>query len=82
MRWRSFCNEILGFAHELGVEMVVVLGALLGDTPHTRPVPVSGVTSDPDLAPDHGPGGDPVRGPDRASSASSRRRARTRASPR
>ncbi|MFE9446165.1 PAC2 family protein [Streptomyces sp. NPDC006602] len=50
MRWRSFCNEILGFAHELGVELVVVLGALLGDTPHTRPVPVSGVTSDPDLA--------------------------------
>jgi proteasome assembly chaperone (PAC2) family protein len=50
MRWRSFCNEILGFAHELGVEMVVVLGALLGDTPHSRPVPVTGVTSDPDLA--------------------------------
>jgi proteasome assembly chaperone (PAC2) family protein len=50
MRWRSFCNEILGWAHELGVEMVVILGALLGDTPHTRPVPVSGVTSDPDLA--------------------------------
>ncbi|MFI8998013.1 PAC2 family protein [Streptomyces sp. NPDC053542] len=50
MRWRSFCNEILGFAHELGVEMLVVLGALLGDTPHTRPVPVSGVTSDADLA--------------------------------
>ncbi|MEI5521577.1 PAC2 family protein [Streptomyces brasiliscabiei] len=50
MRWRSFCNELLGFAHELGVELVVIMGALLGDTPHTRPVPVSGVTSDPDLA--------------------------------
>lgn len=50
MRWRSFCNELLGFAHELGVEMVVVLGALLGDTPHTRPVPVTGITSDADLA--------------------------------
>ena len=50
MRWRSFCNEILGFAHELGVELVVVLGALLGDTPHTRPVPISGTTSDADLA--------------------------------
>ncbi|SFD39951.1 PAC2 family protein [Streptomyces aidingensis] len=50
MRWRSFCNEILGFAHELGVEMVVVLGALLGDTPHTRPVPVTSVTADEDLA--------------------------------
>ena len=35
MRWRSFCNEILGFAHELGVELVVIMGALLGDTPHT-----------------------------------------------
>ncbi len=50
MRWRSFCNEILGFAHELGVELVVLVGALLGDTPHTRPVPVTGVTSDPELA--------------------------------
>lgn len=50
MRWRSFCNELLAFAHELGVELVVILGALLGDTPHTRPVPVSGVTSDADLA--------------------------------
>ena len=50
MRWRTFCNELLGFAHELGVEMVVVMGALLGDTPHTRPVPVTGLTSDPDLA--------------------------------
>ncbi|MFB4195666.1 PAC2 family protein [Streptomyces carpaticus] len=50
MRWRSFCNELLGFAHELGVEMVVVLGALLGDTPHTRPVPVTSVTSDEGLA--------------------------------
>ena len=48
MRWRSFCNELLGFAHELGVELVVILGALLGDTPHSRPVPVSGVTSDPE----------------------------------
>jgi len=50
MRWRTFCQELLGLAHELGVEMVVILGALLGDTPHTRPVPVSGVTSDADLA--------------------------------
>ncbi|GAA1946322.1 PAC2 family protein [Kitasatospora viridis] len=50
MRWRSFCNELLGIAHELGVELVVILGALLGDTPHTRPVPVSGVTSDAALA--------------------------------
>ncbi|MFE3199703.1 PAC2 family protein [Embleya sp. NPDC055664] len=50
LRWRSFCNELLGFAHELGVETVVVLGAMLGDAPHSRPVPVNGTTSDPVVA--------------------------------
>lgn len=50
MRWRSFTAELLGAARELGVEMVVSLGALLADSPHTRPVPVSGTSSDPDIA--------------------------------
>jgi proteasome assembly chaperone (PAC2) family protein len=50
MRWRSFTAELLGAARELGVEMVVTLGALLADTPHTRPVPVSGTSSDPALS--------------------------------
>ncbi len=42
MRWRSFCAELLAIADKLNVETVVILGALLADTPHTRPVPVSG----------------------------------------
>jgi proteasome assembly chaperone (PAC2) family protein len=46
MRWQSFAGEILGFCHELGVELVVTLGALLADSPHTRPVPVTGTSSD------------------------------------
>ena len=46
MRWQSFAGEILGYCHELGVEMVVTLGALLADSPHTRPVPVTGTSSD------------------------------------
>lgn len=50
MRWRSFCAELLGAAAELGVEMVVTLGALLADTPHTRPIPVTGTASDPKVA--------------------------------
>jgi predicted ATP-grasp superfamily ATP-dependent carboligase len=50
MRWRSFTAELLGAARDLGVEMVVTLGALLADSPHTRPVPVSGTSSDPDIA--------------------------------
>ncbi len=42
MRWRSFCDDLLEFIDQLGVETVVILGALLADTPHTRPVPVTG----------------------------------------
>ncbi|NBP85871.1 MAG: PAC2 family protein [Mycobacteriaceae bacterium] len=42
MRWRSFCAELLTIADKLNVDTVVILGALLADTPHTRPVPVSG----------------------------------------
>ncbi|MDI9895860.1 PAC2 family protein [Rhodococcus sp. IEGM 1381] len=42
MRWRSFCDDLLEFVEQLGVETVVILGALLADTPHTRPVPVTG----------------------------------------
>ncbi|MDP9219598.1 MAG: PAC2 family protein [Actinomycetota bacterium] len=46
MRWRSFCDEILGLCHDVEVDTVVLLGALLSDNPHTRPVPVSGSASD------------------------------------
>jgi proteasome assembly chaperone (PAC2) family protein len=49
MRWRQFCAELLAAAEELGTELVVTLGALLADTPHTRPVPVSGTATEPDL---------------------------------
>ena len=49
MRWRTFTEEILGVARELGVTTVVILGALLADTPHTRPIPVNGSTSSPEL---------------------------------
>lgn len=42
MRWRSYCAELLEFVEELGVHTVVILGALLADTPHSRPVPVTG----------------------------------------
>jgi len=50
MRWRQFCAELLAAADELGAEMVVTLAALLADTPHTRPVPVTGTATEPDLA--------------------------------
>ncbi len=46
MRWRQFTDEIVHLATELGVTLVVTLGALLSDSPHTRPVPVTGTASD------------------------------------
>lgn len=50
MRWRTFCQELLDLAALFQVEMVVTLGALLADTPHTRPVPVTGVAADQSVA--------------------------------
>ena len=50
MRWRTFCSEIVGICLERGVETAVLLGALLNDSPHTRPVPIVGTVSDPGLA--------------------------------
>src|SRR5213592_4303934 len=49
VRWRTFADAIVGVAERLGVEMVVSLGALMADVAHTRPVPITGLASDPEL---------------------------------
>lgn len=49
MRWRGFCSEILATADDLEVVQVVTLGALLAETPHTRPIPVTGTATEMDL---------------------------------
>ncbi len=41
MRWRAFSEELVQGLESLGVELIILLGALLADAPHTRPVPVS-----------------------------------------
>jgi proteasome assembly chaperone (PAC2) family protein len=38
MRWRTFCEKVIELAEAIGVQMVVTMGALLADVPHTRPV--------------------------------------------
>ncbi len=50
MRWRSFCDDILELVEQLHVTTVVILGALLADTPHTRPVPVTGTAYNKEAA--------------------------------
>lgn len=49
LRWRTFSGLIVDLAKELSVDLVVTLGALLADVPHTRPVPVTGSASDAEL---------------------------------
>ena len=49
LRWKTYTRLVLGLAQELGVELVVTLGSLLADVPHTRPAPVSAAASDPSL---------------------------------
>jgi proteasome assembly chaperone (PAC2) family protein len=48
-RWRTFTDLVSELARDLGVELVVTLGALLADVPHTRPSPVTGAATDPQL---------------------------------
>jgi proteasome assembly chaperone (PAC2) family protein len=50
LRWRSFSDAVVSIVQAVGAELVVVLGALLADVPHTRPVRVSGTTTDRELA--------------------------------
>ncbi len=65
MRWRTFCQQIVDLAEALGVEMVVTLGALLADVPHSRP----GADHGPLGRRGHGRAPEPaalqLRGPDR-----------------
>ena len=49
LRWRAFTGIVVSLAEELGVELVVSLGSLLADVPHTRPSPVTGSATDPKL---------------------------------
>ncbi|HVV10666.1 MAG TPA: PAC2 family protein [Amycolatopsis sp.] len=50
MRWRAFCQELLEHIEQFDVATVVTLGALLADTAHTRPVPVTGTAYDAEAA--------------------------------
>src|SRR5213078_4580097 len=49
LRWRTFTELLIGLAEELDVELMITLGALLADVPHTRAAPVTGSASDPEL---------------------------------
>lgn len=49
LRWRTFTEELVDMANEMGVGMVLTLGALLADVSHTRPVNIIGTATEQDL---------------------------------
>ena len=63
LRWRTFSEEIVELARDLNVELVVTLGALLADVPHTRPAPVTGSASDSKLVKELGLASSRYEGP-------------------
>jgi len=50
LRWPAFCDDVIGVARKTSCEMIVTLGALLGDTPHSRPIKCTGSATDEVLA--------------------------------
>ena len=50
MKWKSFTSDILDLADDLEVSLIVSLGSLLADTPHTRPITVTGTGAHPVIA--------------------------------
>jgi proteasome assembly chaperone (PAC2) family protein len=63
LRWRTFSEEVVELAQDLEVDLVVTLGALLADVPHTRPAPVTGSASDPKLVEELGLASSRYEGP-------------------
>jgi proteasome assembly chaperone (PAC2) family protein len=49
LRWKTYCGLVLELARRCEVTLVLTLGALLAEVPHTRPVRLSGSASDPEL---------------------------------
>ena len=49
LRWRTFSELVTGLASDFKTELVITLGSLLADVPHTRPAPVTGSATDEEL---------------------------------
>jgi proteasome assembly chaperone (PAC2) family protein len=48
-RWKTFARLLTSLLNEMDVEEVMMVGAFIGQVAHTRPVPVIGVATDPEL---------------------------------
>jgi proteasome assembly chaperone (PAC2) family protein len=48
LKWRTFCEQVVSIAREANCRLIVTLGALVAEVPHSRPVPVVGSVTDPE----------------------------------
>ncbi len=49
LRWKTFTSLVVEVAEVLKVELVISLGALLADVPHSRPTRITGTSADVEL---------------------------------
>lgn len=49
LRWKTFAELVVSVARRHDVQLVITLGALLADVPHSRPVPITGTAVDQEL---------------------------------
>ncbi len=49
LKWRTFVGQLLDLGEDLDISMVVCLGSLLADVPHTRPIPVTATAARPEF---------------------------------
>jgi proteasome assembly chaperone (PAC2) family protein len=50
MKWKSFTQDLLDLADDLEVSLIITLGSMLADVPHSRPITVTGSGAHPDIA--------------------------------
>src|SRR5579875_2586855 len=63
LRWQTLAKQAVEAAELLGIQLVLSLGALLAEIPHSRPVPISALSSDPGLVERLGLRGSNYEGP-------------------
>ena len=53
-KWQSFANQLIDLFEDLDVKLMVNLGALLADAPHTRPISVTGASANLEISKSYG----------------------------
>jgi predicted ATP-grasp superfamily ATP-dependent carboligase len=46
LKWRTFCDQVIGVAKMFDAQRVLTFGALLAEVPHARPVSIFGIGHD------------------------------------